>query len=99
MIKTNAYAIKRVLPSRGKRVALKFSHKIILRGGAGQNLDSWREATELGNTYNYQGQQQKKGWNLGGRCAIVYANGDFPFKVLVNAVDILSCMYREVGRI
>ena len=30
---------------------------------------------------------EKRDWNLVGRCAIVYAHGDFLFKVLLIAVD------------
>ena len=33
------------------------------------------------------GEAGKKGWNLGGRCATVYAHCDLLFKVLLIAVD------------
>ena len=44
--------------------------------------------TQLGDTYNFQEDVWKKaGWNLEGRCAIVYADDDFLFMVLLFAVD------------
>ena len=43
-------------------------------------------ATQLEDITSFRGTK-KKGWNIGRRCAIVYAHGDFPFKVLLIAVD------------
>ena len=41
----------------------------------------------LTTTFRRGGRVEKRDWNLVGRCAIVYAHGDFLFKVLLIAVD------------
>ena len=81
-MKTNAYAIHSVFPPVWG--GANFLPKIHL-GGHGKNLDSWLRGEGLPNLWTpiaFRGD-----WNLGEHCAIVYAQGDVPFKVLLIAID------------
>ena len=58
--------------------------KIWILGGGGGGKPTWGHLQLL---RGGGGGLEKKGSNLGGRCATVYAHGDFLFKVLLIAVD------------